>query len=706
MAKHEFRLTAACYLLFLAESLIFFRAVVFGGMVIPWDLQGFHLAHIHLYADALARGSFPLWDPFTYCGRPFQANIQTEVLYPSVALIAWLGSLPGAHDLFRMLEYNVILHTALAGMFAFRLGRVLGLGLPASFALGSAYQMGAFFAIHAEHMGAITIAAWLPLAWASVVELGAEPRLRPALLLTLALSLSVLGGLTPLTAIEAASVAVLALLLVGAGKASWKTPAAVILCGVAAILLTLVQIAPTYQLLGQSIGEYRAAWLKSGGGVPLKAFVTMVWPNYWGAFQIATYHLNVDLTFSYLYCGAVTLALALWAAVMAWKSRLHTVFLILAVLTAFEMSGDSTWPGRALYALLPLSIRIGLHPEYTMPAFLLAVSVLAAFGLERLTRNPRSRWILAAAVALDVLLVNSGRIWNAADPKGAPVMTRDAFEGHREPVATLRRLAETATPPWRFDTLHGAMPWAMYAPVFAIPTATGNDPLALSRVIHARLAFTTGERWGAYYEPEQLASPALAMMNVKYLVSRSLLGPSDAGSEKLRLAASVPGFSIYENPAALPRFWLAGSVERAQSEDEAWRHLAGVSLPRAVVERFPGGVVDAGDSPGTVRVIRYEPERIELETTASRECFLATSEANYPGWKAWVDAGSVPVYYTNVAFRGIAIPAGTHRVTMRFAPRLFFGCAALSGAAWLGWLILWFWRARLQSPAHRQLNNV
>ena len=115
---------------------------------------------------------------------------------------------------------------------------------------------------------------------------------------------------------------------------------------------------------------------------------------------------------------------------------------------------------------------------------------------------------------------------------------------------------------------------------------------------------------------------------------------------------------------------------------------------------------DAGDSPGTVRVIRYEAERIELETTASRACFLATSEANYPGWKAWVDAGSVPVYYTNVAFRGIAIPAGTHHVTMRFAPRLFFGCAALSGAAWLGWLILWFWPARLQSPAHRQLNNV
>ncbi len=111
--------------MFVLGAMLFFRHVLFFGSVIPWDLQGFHLPHSYIYADAIARGELPLWDPSTYCGRPFQANIQTQVFYPTVALAAWIGAIAGREHLFFLLELNVILHTILAGMMAFRLGRVL-----------------------------------------------------------------------------------------------------------------------------------------------------------------------------------------------------------------------------------------------------------------------------------------------------------------------------------------------------------------------------------------------------------------------------------------------------------------------------------------------------------------------------------------------------------------------------------------------------
>ncbi len=352
MAQTQLTYRARYNLLFVLGAMLFFRHVLFFGSVIPWDLQGFHLPHSYVYADAIARGEFPLWDPSTYCGQPFQANIQTQVFYPTVALAAWIGALAGRDHLFFLLELNVILHTILAGMMAFRLGRVLGLRLPSALLLGTVYQMGAFFAIHAEHMGAVTVAAWIPLAWASVIELTSKPGRRPALLLALALALSILGGLTPETAVVAASVMLLALLLVWIEKAPWKVVWLVAASGIGSALLSLAQLGPTLQLTQHSIARYRTDWLGSGGGVPLEALVTMVWPNYWGAFDPATYRLKSELTSSYLYCGIVALGLAL-AGVWAWRTRRHSVFVLMAVATGVAMLGDSTVAGRAVYGILP-----------------------------------------------------------------------------------------------------------------------------------------------------------------------------------------------------------------------------------------------------------------------------------------------------------------------------------------------------------------
>jgi hypothetical protein len=50
-----------------------------------------------------------------------------------------------------------------------------------------------------------------------------------------------------------------------------------------------------------------------------------------------------------------------------------------------------------------------------------------------------------------------------------------------------------------------------------------------------------------------------------------------------------------------------------------------------------------------------------------------------------VDGRPQPIYYTNVAFRGFPVPAGTHQVVMRFEAPLFWCAAAASGLAWMVW---------------------
>ena len=58
-----------------------------------------------------------------------------------------------------------------------------------------------------------------------------------------------------------------------------------------------------------------------------------------------------------------------------------------------------------------------------------------------------------------------------------------------------------------------------------------------------------------------------------------------------------------------------------------------------------------------------------LDVDTPAPAFLVTSETAYPGWHAWVDGHPRALVTTNVAFRGLAIPAGKHVVKMRFDPR-------------------------------------
>jgi hypothetical protein len=686
------------YLALAAEVILFYRHVLFLGHVIPWDLGGFHLPHAHLYADALGRGELPLWDPYTYCGRPFQANIQTAVFYPTVALAAGLGSLAGHRHLIYLLELNVIFHVLVAGIFAYGLGRAAGLSRPAALVAGTVYQLGGFFTAHAEHMGAVTAAAWLPCALYAILRLSRGFSWRHALLLTVSLALSILAGHTPLAAVVlTASVAFGSLLAVRRPA----LPLIVIAGCAAAVLLAAVQLGPSVELTRHSVGRYRADWLGTGGGLPLPALVSLVLPNHYGVFDPATYRQPFELTNMYLYSGALTLVCA--AAALARRSSL--VFILLLSGSALAMLGDATPVGRAAYTVLPAWIRIGLHPEFAAPAFLLSLAVLAGIGLERITGRTSLRWAAVLLTAADLILVSSGRPMNAMPLQDEPGVSRTMFAGHADTLAPVQELARSADPPWRFDTIEGTGPWAMAAPTIQVPSANGNDPLALARLIQVRLAFTRGERWGAYYDVEDLRSPVLAMLNVRYLISSRRLAKDRLAGSPFTLRREVPGFWIYENPAALPRFWLVPRVRAAASESEAASlvRAPGFAPEReAVVEGAPPPKLESGAAAGRVTVLRYGLKDAELEVESPARQFLASSEVHYPGWRAWVDGVEQPVYYTNAAFRGLVVPAGKHLVRWRFEPRLLWWSGLVSLAGWIGVALLWLRRggAAAVPPGH------
>ena len=101
---------------------------------------------------------------------------------------------------------------------------------------------------------------------------------------------------------------------------------------------------------------------------------------------------------------------------------------------------------------------------------------------------------------------------------------------------------------------------------------------------------------------------------------------------------------------------------------------------------------------GNVQVVSYAANQIRLRTHLAGEGFLVAADAWYPGWQALVDGRAVPLYIADVAFRGISVPAGDHRVEMRFVPRILYYSAAISGIA-LSWILIACMTVRPAMPA-------
>ncbi len=75
-------------------------------------------------------------------------------------------------------------------------------------------------------------------------------------------------------------------------------------------------------------------------------------------------------------------------------------------------------------------------------------------------------------------------------------------------------------------------------------------------------------------------------------------------------------------------------------------------------------------------------ERIELATRNEQAGFLVLSEVYYRGWDALVDNVKRPVERVNYTLRGIAVPAGEHRVEFVFrAPSFRTGAVCLGVGA-------------------------
>jgi hypothetical protein len=193
-------------------------------------------------------------------------------------------------------------------------------------------------------------------------------------------------------------------------------------------------------------------------------------------------------------------------------------------------------------------------------------------------------------------------------------------------------------------------------------------------------------------------SPFFDLLNTRYILTHASASPPPG----MELIETAEGVSLYRNPAALARAFLAPRVQVVRDEAEAMSIMRepGFDPAKIVVLEDPEGsagiaprprvqgaatadhlaYIDEAESTGTANLVEDRRNTVQISTDSETGGFLFLSDTYYSGWRADVDGLPARIYKADVAFRAVRVPPGRHVVRYVFAP-VSFRLSLYGGAA-------------------------
>ncbi len=688
------------------------------------DFSGQFVTFAGYQAERMCAGEWPLWNPYNNAGFPFAADTQAAIFYPLRWITVGLSCARGWT--YHALELEMSAHVLFASLAMYALVRRLTLGssvtVPAA-ALGAVvFAYGGFLSGYPPlQLALLETAVWLPLGLLAVTEAtrNPHPAWRWLLVAGMALALSWLAG-HPQTSYFLALLMAL-YLLYRAVIQRWRWMAilgALVLLGALTVALAAVMLLPGIEYLGRT-ARPDLGFDAKGNGFPFQDVLQTIFPG-------------VLSLYSPLYVGFLALALA---GVALWRRRPGAWFWGVIAIVALVWSLGANSPLYALfYNTLP-GLRFFRGQERSAFVWAGAMAVLAGMGLTALpllnhsiaVRSlRRALWAIAAVALITLAFVFAG--WLGAPEPYAQSLPAIAFGALMVAVTALLLpwLAQRPRKWWVFalvpalaafelfvvsmdaDATYDSIPPSQQVAMSAVDNALLTPLLADEgqfRVDGQRgLTDNYGSLWGLQdihgISPLFLASvrdliegdlpdPRLwEILSVKYVLSdwAELPAPAEIVAEGVDRFGPV---NAHELADPRPFAVLAQDFRVAADADEARSLLTDPAInlrDTVVLDDHP----DLADAPGagTIEVLRFEPEHIELAVTADAPALLSLSLVDYPGWHAVIDGQPIDILRAYTAVSALVVPSGDHIVTLTFEPASVTAGATLSIVAWIGTLVL------------------
>jgi hypothetical protein len=662
------------------------------------DFLSYYLPNAEYLGQRLAQGELPLWDARHGAGAPFLASLQAGALYPP----NWLHALMPAQSAFTLLA---ALHIALAVLATGALAMALGADALGAVLAGVAYTTSLRVLGELWTPPLLYTSAWTPaLFWCAERAL-ARPGAGSALALAVATALPLLAGWPYGAAIALLGAGLYAALrLASQGFETRRLPlaqAATLASGVAlGAALAAPQLLPALELLAESC--------RALGSLDAEQAVFVGAPHSPAHFARALFERGINDGVP----GWLALALVPFAfAAAAQRARLGA---LLAVgLFGLLASFPDHAPVYGWLRELPVLGDFRFPYRYRLLCTL-ALAVAAGVGATQLClRASRVRvpYAAAAALLLALQLVTATRpVWRSMIP----------FARTMPPARTLSERLGIELSPEDGRVLRAGWSGRLRA---ADPARVVNDlePLSLLRTAQLLTYFESGlptgttRTTGARVPPADaggLAVPYYGRVGlpdtperaaVLDLFSVSWIATDDP-PEWLGERYAREG-DAFANPRALPRArWVPDARPEPRGLQGTVAALVAPDFdPRRTVLLDPAPASPgATGSTGSATVEADAPERIALRVRSDGAGYAVLSDAFFPGWEAELDGDAVPILRANLAFRGVAVPAGEHALELRYRPAPLRAGFAIAGAAAALGLLAWALERRLSRARSRR----
>ena len=190
--------------------------------------------------------------------------------------------------------------------------------------------------------------------------------------------------------------------------------------------------------------------------------------------------------------------------------------------------------------------------------------------------------------------------------------------------------------------------------------------------------FTGAETGYPYNFDTELEKRFLTLSSIKYVISPGEFGPN-SGMQRIY----DKEVSIYEIPRPLPRAAVFAAAEVLSQKDALLRLrdpkfnpeerviLSKESLIKADPEIVKSLTQVPAANYSAAHISFYDSQRVQIIADTNSPAVLMLNDANYPGWRAYINGHQVPVLEADYLFRGVILPTGKSVVEFSYEPLAF-----------------------------------
>jgi len=687
------------------------------NQVMPWQ---------NVQATAFHRGQFPAWDPYLWGGQSLIGQAQPGSAYP----LNWiLYSLPLKNGLIRRsyLHWYVALIHALAALFGYFLCRDLDRSRLASLIGGTAFALAGEVG-NTDWPQMLNGIIWAPLVLLFLFRAvrGRRPLLSAALS-GFFLGMAWLSGHHQVPIFLSYATAGVWLFFLFRGK---RINGNVLkLAGIFAVFLALtsaLQVLPAYEY-----GKLARRWVGDIDPLGWKDAVPYIIHrdhalNLFSIFGLIVPNSHAEVT---PYVGFVILSLAGLGIALWWSDIRVRVLLALGLAGLFFSLGHQNVFHGFLYAVLPL-IEKARTPAMAFFLFNFGAAMLAAYGFDGLSAHPESGWprrmgiwAVSAGALMMVLMLGvmmSKQLHMDFDDRVVMVAMVALIVGtlilahHKHSLGTTalgvsclmlllmdlgnvtgygfaHRLEKNrALFLHQFSENLDILPWLKAQP--------GQFRIEIdSREIPFNYGDWYGvDVYGGYTAslPDHLirlgfdSERSRNLFATKYWISRAA-----RDADQIEVHRFQSGLKAFESPGVFPRVWTVHQAFAILSESQISPIYDNPQFDPRRQAFFLGEAPKLSPCGGEDQATLVHTDFNSVVLQASMRCrgMVILSDNWFPGWYATVDSQPARIWEADTAIRGVEVPAGTHRIEMRYRPatvRLgaWMLVLSLAGLAALGWL--------------------